>query len=169
MKKRKQTAEISWLFIWDVKILKNFVKQSFDIFDPNVRSYIGLCSPTTQQPKTSYQYPCFVIHLYTLTKKFEPAIFWYFVKNMSFLNFMKKKSNLNYMASIQNLKKLQNKCKLTKFLLQHWSKSLVWQIIGICCTSLHNTHELSVHLCFAIVSSFPMCFWTFLVKRLFLQ
>ena len=69
------------------------------------------------------------------------------------------------MASIQNLKKLQNKCKLTKFLLQHWSKSLVWQIIGICCTSLHNTHELSVHLCFVIFSSFPVWVWIFFDKK----
>ena len=40
------------------------------------------------------------------------------------------------------------------------------QIKGICCTSLHNTHELSVHLCFVVFSSFPMAFWTFLIKRL---
>ena len=69
------------------------------------------------------------------------------------------------MASIQNLEKLQNKCKLTKFLLQHWSKCLVWQIIGICCTSLHNTHELSVHLCFVIFSSFPVWVWIFFDKK----
>ena len=75
MKKCKQTAEISWLFIWDVKILKNFVKQSFGIFDPNVRSYLGLCSPTTQQPKTSYQYPCFVIHPIPLRKNLSQQFF----------------------------------------------------------------------------------------------
>ena len=60
-KKCKQTAEISWLFIWDVKISKNFVKQNFSIFYPYVKSYHSLCSPTTQQPRMSYQCPCFVI------------------------------------------------------------------------------------------------------------
>ena len=61
-KKCKQTAEISWLFIWDVKISKNFVKLSCSIFYPYVKSYHSLCSPTTQQPRMSYQCPCFVIN-----------------------------------------------------------------------------------------------------------
>ena len=60
--KCKQTAEISWLFIWDVRISKKFVKQSFSIFYPYVKSYHSLCSPTTQQPRMSYQCPCFVIN-----------------------------------------------------------------------------------------------------------
>ena len=37
---------------------------------------------------------------------------------------------------------------------------------GICCTSFHKTHELSVHLRFDVFSSFPMGLWTFLIKRL---
>ena len=41
----------------------------------------------------------------------------------------------------------------------------MWQIIGICCTSLHNTHELSVHLCFVIFSSFPVWVWIFFDKN----
>ena len=96
MKKYKQTAEISWLFIWDVKILKNFVKQSFGIFDPNVRSYLGLCSPTTQQPKTSYQYPCFVIHLYTITTTFPRQIFYISLSTTQFWILWKKIQSKSY-------------------------------------------------------------------------
>ena len=62
LKKCKQTAEISWLFFWDVKISKNFVKQSFGIFHSDVRSYLGLSSPTTQWPKCLHRYLCFVIN-----------------------------------------------------------------------------------------------------------
>ena len=76
MKKCKQTAEISWLFIWDVKISKKLFKQNFCIFNPHVRSYLCLCSLTTQKPKTLYLCPCFVIYLYTLTKKFPQQIFY---------------------------------------------------------------------------------------------
>ena len=76
MKKCKQTAEISWLFIWDVKISKSFVKQSFSIFYPNVKSYHSLCSPTTQQQRMSYQYPCFVINSIYIWRGSRQQIFY---------------------------------------------------------------------------------------------
>ena len=44
---------------------------------------------------------------------------------------------------------------------------LLQKSLFILCTSLHNTHELSIHLCFDVFSSFPMCLWTLLIKRLF--
>ena len=94
LKKCKQTAEISWLFIWDVKISKNFVKHSFSIFYPYVKSYHSLCSPTTQQPRMSYQCPCFVINpIYIIhMRRLPKANFLYFVRYHPFLNFMQKNS-----------------------------------------------------------------------------
>ena len=62
MKKCKQTAEISWLFFWDVKISKIFAKQSFGIFHSDDWSYLGLSSPTFQWPKCLHRYLCFVIN-----------------------------------------------------------------------------------------------------------
>ena len=88
--KCKQTAEISWLFIWDVKISKSFVKQIFCIFYSYVRTYLGLSCPTTQQLKISFQRPCFVINWYTSGKLIPPADFLYFVKYHPILNFLKK-------------------------------------------------------------------------------
>ena len=76
-------------------------------------------------------------------------------------------------------KKIQNKWsgKLAKFektskqdqnhkiFIITLTEKLVWQIIGICCTSLHNTHEHSVHLCFVIFCSFPVWVWIFFDKK----
>ena len=47
--KCKQTAEISWLFFWDVKILKKVINKNFVIFHRNVKTYLSLCSPSTQR------------------------------------------------------------------------------------------------------------------------
>ena len=46
--KCKQTAEISWLFFWDVKIRKKVILENFVIFYPDVKTYLYLCSPSTQ-------------------------------------------------------------------------------------------------------------------------
>ena len=55
----------------------------------NVRSYLGLCSPTTQQPKTSYQYPCFVIHPIPLRKNLSRQFFDILSKICHFWNLWK--------------------------------------------------------------------------------
>ena len=89
LKKCKQTAEISWLFFWDVKISKKFVKQKFSIFYPYVTAYLHLCSQTTQQQKISCQYPCFVINCHMPAVNIPKANFLYFVCDISFLNFIK--------------------------------------------------------------------------------
>ena len=68
LKKCKQTAEISWLFFWDVKISKNFVKQKFSISCPYVTAYLHLFSATTQQPKFLRQYP---VLLFTAISKWK--------------------------------------------------------------------------------------------------
>ena len=90
LKKCKQTAEISWLFIWDVKISKNSVKQSFCIFNPHVRSYFGLCSPTPQKPKTVYLYPCFVITPIYIWPGFPRQIFYISLSTTQFWILWKK-------------------------------------------------------------------------------
>ena len=46
--KCKQTAEISWLFFWDVKISKKFIKENFVFFYRDVKTYLTFCSPSTQ-------------------------------------------------------------------------------------------------------------------------
>ena len=46
--KCKQTAEISWLFFWDVKISKKVINKNFVIFYRDVKTYLDLCSPCTQ-------------------------------------------------------------------------------------------------------------------------
>ena len=46
--KCKQTAEISWLFFWDVKISKKVINKKFIIFHCDVKTYFSLCSPSTQ-------------------------------------------------------------------------------------------------------------------------
>ena len=48
LKKCKQTAEISWFFFWDVKISKKFIKENFVIFYRYFRTYLSLCSPSSQ-------------------------------------------------------------------------------------------------------------------------
>ena len=68
LKKCKQSAEISWLFFWDVKISKNFVKQKFSISCPYVTAYLHLFSATTQQPKFLRQYP---VLLFTAISKWK--------------------------------------------------------------------------------------------------
>ena len=47
--KCKQTAEISWLFFWDVKISKKVINKNFVIFHCDVKTYLSLCSPSTQR------------------------------------------------------------------------------------------------------------------------
>ena len=47
--KCKQTAEISWLFYWDAKILKNYINENFVIFYRYVKTYLHLYSPSTQR------------------------------------------------------------------------------------------------------------------------
>ena len=47
--KCKQTAEISWLFFWDVKISKKVINKNFVIFHRDVKTYLSLCSPSTQR------------------------------------------------------------------------------------------------------------------------
>ena len=46
--KCKQTAEISWLLFWDVKISKKVINKNFVIFYRDVKTYLDLCSPCTQ-------------------------------------------------------------------------------------------------------------------------
>ena len=45
--KCKQTAEISWLFFWDVKISKKVINKNFVFFHRDVKTYLSLCSPST--------------------------------------------------------------------------------------------------------------------------
>ena len=47
--KCKQTAEISWLFFWDVKISKKVINKNFVIFYRDVKTYLSLCGPSTQR------------------------------------------------------------------------------------------------------------------------
>ena len=47
-KKCKQTAEISWLFFWDVKIWKKLFQKILSVFYPDVKTYLDLCGPSTQ-------------------------------------------------------------------------------------------------------------------------
>ena len=47
--KCKQTAEISWLFFWDVKISKKVINKNFVIFHRIIKTYLSLCSPSTQR------------------------------------------------------------------------------------------------------------------------
>ena len=49
LKKCKQTAEISWLFFWDIKISKKFINKNFSVFYCDVKTYLTLCSPSTQR------------------------------------------------------------------------------------------------------------------------
>ena len=46
--KCEQTAEISWLFFWDVKISKKSIKENFVVFYRDVKTYLTLCRPSTQ-------------------------------------------------------------------------------------------------------------------------
>ena len=45
--KCKQTAEISWLLFWDVKISKKVINKNFVFFHRDVKTYLSLCSPST--------------------------------------------------------------------------------------------------------------------------
>ena len=92
-KKCKQTAEISWLFIWDVKISKKLFKQSFGIFYSHVRTYLGLRSPTTQWPKFLCQYPCFVINPIYIWPGCRWQIFYISLSTTQFWIFWKKFPN----------------------------------------------------------------------------
>ena len=46
--KCKQTAEISWLFFWDVKISKKIINKKFDICYRDIKTYLNLCGPSAQ-------------------------------------------------------------------------------------------------------------------------
>ena len=46
--KCKQTAEISWLLFWDVKISKKVINKIFVIFYRDVKTYLDLCCSCTQ-------------------------------------------------------------------------------------------------------------------------
>ena len=48
LKKCKQTAEISWLFFWDVKISKKCINKKFVPFYRDVKTYLNLGGPLTQ-------------------------------------------------------------------------------------------------------------------------
>ena len=89
-KKCKQTAEISWLFIWDVKISKKLEKQSFGIFYSDVRTYLSLSSRTTQWPKLLCQYPCFVINPIYIRPGSPRQILFILVEWHPILNFLIK-------------------------------------------------------------------------------
>ena len=114
LKKCKQTAEISWLFFWDVKISKKFVKQKFSIFYPDVTAYLHLCS---QQPNGRKSHAN--IHVLLLTAKCQPYLstrqFFYILFVTSHFWILWKETPKKLLGSSQNLKKLQNMTKISKF------------------------------------------------------
>ena len=72
------------------KFQKKIVKQSFGIFYSDVRTYLGLSSPTTQWPKLLCQYPCFVINPIYIWPGFPGQIFYISLSTTQFWIFWKK-------------------------------------------------------------------------------
>ena len=108
LEKCKQTAEISWLFISDVTISKNFVKQIFSIFHPDVTAYLHLFSQTTQWAKFLYQYPCFVITPIYKWLGCNQQIFYISLSITQFWIFWKKITYLGFFLYLDGLwKKLK--------------------------------------------------------------
>ena len=88
--KCKQTAEISWLFISNVKIQKNYEKQNFGICYPDVKTYLDLFSPTAQKPKIFIPISILCISRHLGTKNNAKAIFLYVGLLSLFHDIMKK-------------------------------------------------------------------------------
>ena len=73
--KCKQTAEISWLFFWDVKISKKVINKNFVIFHRDVKTYLSLCSPSTQREISHLPNIHFLLFFIILKQKYFHWIF----------------------------------------------------------------------------------------------
>ena len=74
--KCKQTAEISWLFFWDGKISKKVINKNFVIFYCDVKTYLILCSPSTQHEISHLPNIHLLLFVITLKQKILDWIFW---------------------------------------------------------------------------------------------
>ena len=114
LKKCKQTAEISWLFYWDVKISKKFIKQKFSIF---IQMWQHTFIFVVKQPNGRKSHAN--IHGLLLTAKCQPYLstrqFFYILFVTSHFWILWKKTPKKLLGSSQNLKKLQNMTKISKF------------------------------------------------------
>ena len=118
----KQTAEISWLFFWDVKISKKVINKSFVIFHPDVKTYLCLCSPATQHeishlPNIHVQLFVSILKQKILDWIFQsilhPCIPIWFEAIGIWISPSNKAAMLGYLAKHK---------KIQKFLFWHWWK-----------------------------------------------